>query len=77
MTSRYGGRLGQIIDRYPRVFCPICQTPQVQIVHHLHGDAGYKCRHCKQEFSLPFIQTDKEKAEELNLYATISGKIKQ
>ncbi len=54
MTKLYGGRLGQIIDKYPSVYCPICQTPQVQIVQYTHGDAGYKCRHCKQKFNLPY-----------------------
>lgn len=50
----YGGRLGYIIGTYPKVHCPICQTPQVQLTHYLTGDPKYKCRHCKQTFSLPF-----------------------
>nr|OEF47892.1 hypothetical protein OAC_18470 [Vibrio cyclitrophicus 1F273] len=54
----YGGRLGYIIGTYPKVHCPICQTPQVQLTHYLTGDPKYKCRHCKQTFSLPFKPTE-------------------
>jgi len=54
----YGGRLGYILSIYPKVHCPICQTAQVQITHYLSGDPKYKCRQCKQVFSLPF--KDKE-----------------
>ena len=50
----YGGRLGKITEQYPKVHCPICQTPQVQIIRYLTGDPEYKCRHCRQKFTLPF-----------------------
>lgn len=50
----YGGRLGLILEKYPSVHCPICQTPQVQIVSYLSGDPEWRCRHCKQRFTMPF-----------------------
>lgn len=52
--ANYGGRLGEILKKYPKVYCPVCLTSQVQIVNYLSGDAGYKCRHCRQNFTLPF-----------------------
>lgn len=54
MTVLYGGRLGQILAVYPHVHCPVCQTPQVQITNYNEGDPEWKCRHCKQVFSMPF-----------------------
>lgn len=54
----YGGRLGYILSVYPQVHCPICLTKQVQIVGYLEGPAQYKCRHCKQTFSMPVKEMD-------------------
>ncbi|ELA6946673.1 hypothetical protein RBG11_004276 [Vibrio parahaemolyticus] len=50
----YGGRLGAILTKYYRVHCPICVSPQVQIINYITGDPAWKCRRCKQVFSLPF-----------------------
>ncbi len=58
MNNIYGGRLGKIIDKYPKVQCPICMTPQVQIINHLRGDVEWKCRHCKQRFTMPFNEDE-------------------
>ena len=54
MSANYGGRLGAVLKVYPRVYCPVCQTPQVQIINYLKGDPQWKCRKCKQKFTLPF-----------------------
>ncbi|MGR5294781.1 hypothetical protein ACPV5U_08745 [Vibrio mediterranei] len=61
--SNYGGRLGYITSIYPKVHCPICQTPQVQITDYMSGDPEYKCRHCKQVFTLPFKEPEKVKID--------------
>ena len=58
MGCNYAGRLGRIIEKYPKVQCEKCGTFQVQIINYLDGDAGYKCRHCKHEFTLPFKDCD-------------------
>ncbi len=55
MGVNYGGRLGQILKAYKNVHCPICKTAQVQIISYLEGDPEWKCRHCKQRFSMPFV----------------------
>ncbi len=54
MRVMYGGRLGRILAVYSNVHCPRCLTPQVQIISYLKGDPTWKCRHCKQVFSMPF-----------------------
>ena len=54
MVVDYGGRLGEIIKKYPKVQCYKCYTFQVQIKNYLQGDPEYKCRHCKHQFTLPF-----------------------
>ncbi|KMV28824.1 hypothetical protein AB733_21585 [Photobacterium swingsii] len=52
--SNYGGRLGRIINTFPRVSCPLCGTRQVQIINYTSGDPKYRCRHCKQIFTLQY-----------------------
>nr|WP_321458660.1 helix-turn-helix transcriptional regulator [uncultured Vibrio sp.] len=54
MAVNYGGRLGHILRIYKNVHCPMCKTPQVQIINYTKGDPKWKCRHCKQVFSMPF-----------------------
>ncbi|HIF6165095.1 MULTISPECIES: helix-turn-helix domain-containing protein [Vibrio harveyi group] len=54
MTVLYGGRLGQILRFFKNVHCPMCKTAQVQIINYLQGDPSWKCRHCKQIFTMPF-----------------------
>ena len=61
-VNHYGGRLGRILEVYPRVSCPVCQSPQVQIVSYLSGDPSWKCRKggCRQTFSMPFKEEVKD-----------------
>lgn len=54
MPANFGGRLGAILKKYPKVTCPECQSPQVQIVDYLVGDSGWECRKCKYMFGLEF-----------------------
>lgn len=54
MPVNYGGRLGVILKKYPKVTCPECKSPQVQIVNYLVGDSGWRCRKCKYKFELEF-----------------------
>ena len=54
MPVKYGGRLGAILEKYPKTTCPKCHSPQVQIVNHLVGDSGWRCRKCRHEFELEF-----------------------
>ena len=53
-VNNYGGRLGRIIKKYPKVPCKDCGNYQVQITNYLEGDPQYRCRKCKHNFSLPF-----------------------
>lgn len=52
--NNYGGRLGRIIEKYPKVQCKECGTFQVQITSYLSGNPEYRCRCCKHKFTLPF-----------------------
>jgi len=60
MINHYGGRLGRIIDKYPKLKCHTCNSNQIQIVRYLSGDPEYKCRKCNHSFTLPFTDKDED-----------------
>jgi len=62
-VNNYGGRLGRIIKKHPKVPCKECDTYQVQITSYLKGDPQYRCRRCKHTFSLPFEDSGKDDVE--------------
>lgn len=70
MSVKYGGRLGAILEKYPRVHCPICATPQVQIINYNKGDPKWKCRKCKQQFTMPFNDHGKQYEPIIELNST-------
>ena len=57
MSNIYGGRLGDILNKYNKMECPNCKTKPVQLIIYNSGDPTWKCRHCKNVWSRPFTDT--------------------